>query len=88
MIAFIVSAARSRQLGGWWIAWLGIAGALAHGAAGPLVVIWEIEGARILFPMILFFALWCAIAAVWPSRTASASAAAAKREHLSEPSGL
>jgi hypothetical protein len=73
MTAFIVSAASSRQLGGWWIAWLGIAGALAHGAAGPLVVIWNIEGARILFPMVMFLALWCTLAACWPGRLAAVS---------------
>ena len=74
-IAFIVAAARDRVLGSWWIAWLGIAGALAHGAAGPLVVIWGVEWARELFPLIVLVAAWLVIAACWPARTPHASAA-------------
>ena len=70
---FIVSGARERVLGSWWIAWLGIAGGLAHGAAGPLVVIWEVEWARELFPLIVLFALWCVLAACWPARASGVS---------------
>jgi hypothetical protein len=67
LIGFIIAAARDRTLGSWWIAWLGVIGALAHGAAGPLVVIWEIEPARELFPLIVLVAIWSVMAACWPT---------------------
>jgi hypothetical protein len=70
-IGLIAAAARERHFGGWWIAWLGIAGAVAHGMAGPLVVLWNIAWARALFPLLLLFALWCILAACWPARSVS-----------------
>ena len=48
------------------VAWLGIVGALAHGASAPLAVGLEIPGARILFPFLILFALWCLLAGLWP----------------------
>ena len=72
---FVVVAAKDRALGSWWIAWLGIAGALAHGAAGPLVVIWEIDWARELFPLVVLVAIWFVIAACWPVRASRAGPA-------------
>jgi len=70
MVGFIAASARDRLLGSWWLAWLGIAGALAHGAAGPLVVIWELAWARALFPLITLVALWFVIAASLPASVA------------------
>lgn len=64
----IVATARDRTLGSPWIAWLGIVGALAHGAAAPLVVQFEVQWARILFPMVMLLALWMLLAAFWPRR--------------------
>lgn len=66
-IAFIVSGMRHRAVGSAWIAWLGIAGAAAHGLAALLAVALEIPGTSILFPMLMLFALWLALAALWPS---------------------
>jgi hypothetical protein len=33
----------------------------------------ELPGARILFALLMFFALWCALAALWPLKPRSAS---------------
>jgi hypothetical protein len=71
MVAMIVTAAKERMFGGWWIAWLGMAGAVAHGMAGPLVVLFEVEWARVLFPMLVLLAFWCILAACWPARAVS-----------------
>ncbi len=68
LAGFIIAGMRDRVLGSAWIAWLGILGVLAHGAAPPLVILLNIEGARILFPFIMGFALWLILAALWPLR--------------------
>jgi hypothetical protein len=67
-IGFIIATARERLFGPPWIAWLGVAGALAHGLSAPLVVGLGVEGARILFPLLMLFALWSILGAVWPVR--------------------
>jgi hypothetical protein len=72
---FIVGTARDRVLGSPWIAWLGVAGALAHGAAPPLVLLARLEGARVLFPMVMLLAAWLVLAALWPARAAAGAAA-------------
>ena len=56
------------MLGSWWIAWLGIIGAAAHGVAGPLAVIWNIQTE--LFALIVLLALWMVLAACRPARAA------------------
>lgn len=68
IIGFIIAGMRDHVIGSPWIGWLGIAGALANGAAQPLVVLLKIEGARILFPLLLLFALWLILAGLWPLR--------------------
>lgn len=68
IIWFIVVAGRARAAGSPWIGWLGILGATAHGLAAPLVAGLGLVTARILFPMLLLFALWLVLAAVWPAR--------------------
>lgn len=75
LIGFIVAAARERTLGSRWIAWIGVLGAAAHGAAPPLVLAVD-ERFRILFPMIVLVALWMLLAAVWPVRAAVPASAA------------
>ena len=65
---WILATARDRALASPWVAWLGILGALAHGAAPVLVVTFGIMEARILFPMVMLLALWMALAALWPLR--------------------
>jgi len=71
VIGLIVAAARERALGSPWIAWLGVAGAAAHGAATPLVVAAGLEQFRVLFPGIAAFGLWLLLAALWPARAAA-----------------
>src|SRR5205085_10937593 len=68
LAGFIIAGMRDRVLGSPWIAWLGIVGVLAHGVAPMLVILLNIEGARILFPFIMGFALWLILAALWPQR--------------------
>ena len=68
IIGFITAGMRDKVIGSPWIGWLGIAGALAHGAAPPLVIALNIEGARVLFPFLLLFALWLILAGLWPVR--------------------
>lgn len=70
LIGFIVATARDRSLGSPWIAWLGILGAAAHGAAPVLVVGLKIQQAAILFPLLMLLALWLALAALLPLRAA------------------
>lgn len=79
LAGFIVATARERTLASPWIAWLGLAGVVAHGAAPPLVLGAGWEWARIFFPMVMLFALWLVLAAVWPlrARVAGASSVAA-----------
>jgi hypothetical protein len=75
IIGFIAAAARERTLGSRWIAWIGVLGAAAHGAAPPLVVGLGDERFRILFPMVVLFALWMLLTALWPVRAAVPTAA-------------
>jgi hypothetical protein len=74
IIGFIVATARERTLGSRWIAWIGIVGAAAHGMAPPLVVGLGDERFRILFPMVVLFALWLLLAALWPQRAPAPAA--------------
>lgn len=64
---WILAGARDRVLGSVWIAWLGVVGALGWGAATPLVVVFDVDGAGILFPMVILLALWLILAAAWPA---------------------
>jgi hypothetical protein len=73
--AFILVAARERALGSIWIAPIGIIGALAHGAAGLLVVGFGITSAGIGFPMIMLVMVWAFIAALMPVRPAAVPSA-------------
>jgi len=62
LTGFIVAAARDRVLN-WWAGALGIIGVIGHGISAPLVVAFDIEAARVLFPMIVLVALWMLIVA-------------------------
>ncbi len=68
LAGFILATARERTLASPWIAWLGLIGVVAHGAAPPLVIGFGWTWARIFFPMVMLFALWLVLAAVWPLR--------------------
>jgi hypothetical protein len=66
VIGWILATSRDRVLASPWIAPLGIAGLVAHGAAAPLAVVLELEWARLLFPWVMLYAFWCVLAAAWP----------------------
>ncbi len=68
VIGLVLAGMRERSLGSPWIGWLGIVGAVAHGAVMPLVFLMGWMQFGILFPMILFLALWFILAGVWPAR--------------------
>ena len=68
MSGFIIVAARERALGALWMGWIGVIGALAHGAAGLLVVGFNSEVARLGFPLIMLVMIWALIAALMPRR--------------------
>jgi hypothetical protein len=75
---FVIAAARDRVLGSRWIAWLGVAGAVAHGAAAILVVGLGVPGAEILFPLLMLSAVWLVLAALWPVRAGTLGPAGAR----------
>jgi hypothetical protein len=68
MAGFILAGVRDRVLGSYWIAWIGVVGALAHGAAPPPVILGKVERASVLFPFLMLLALWLTLAALWPRR--------------------
>jgi hypothetical protein len=65
---FVIAAARDRVVGSRWIAWMGVAGGAAHGAAAILAVGLGVAGAEILFPLLMLCAVWLAFAGLWPVR--------------------
>lgn len=71
-IGLILASARDRAIASPWIAWLGILGAAAHGAAAPLVIVFDLP-VGILFPMLMLLGLWLVLAAAWPLRAAAPS---------------
>ncbi len=71
IVGLILATARERTLASPWIAWLGVFGAVAHGAAPPLVVGFGLGQFRILFPCVMLLALWFVLAAFWPRRAAA-----------------
>ncbi len=74
--ALVIAGARTRSLGTWWIAPLGILGALLPGLAAVLVIWVGLTGVGFLFAGIAIFGLWAIVAAVLPVRIAAASPAA------------
>lgn len=85
IVGLIVAAARERAAGSWWIAWLGIIGATAHGLAAPLVVLSGDTRFAILFPGIALLALWMVLASLWPVRARAAAPASAAAPSAPRP---
>lgn len=75
-IALVIAGARTRALGSWWIAPLGMLGALLPGLAGVLVIWMGATGVGALFAGIAIFGLWEIVAALLPVRVAAGSPAA------------
>jgi hypothetical protein len=75
-MALVIAGARTRTLGRWWIAPLGILGALLPGLAGVLVIWMGMGGVGVLFAGIALFGLWEIGAALLPVRVAAESPAA------------
>jgi len=76
--ALVIAGARTRTLGRWWIAPLGVLGALLPGLAGVLVIWMGATGVGFLFAGIALFGLWEIVAAVLPVRVAAGSPAASR----------
>jgi hypothetical protein len=79
VVGLIVAAARERVLGSRWIAWIGILGASAHGAAAPLRILTGYAPFSILFVGVVVLALWMALAGVWPVRAGAPARRVAPR---------
>jgi len=75
-MALVIAGARTRTLGRWWIAPLGVLGALLPGLAGILVIWMGATGVGVLFAGIALFGLWEIGAALLPVRVAAESPAA------------
>jgi hypothetical protein len=71
MSGLIVVAARTRELGTPLLAPLGIAGLVAQAIAVVLVAGFDMQAARIGFPMVMLFAIWTVVVSLMPSRTAT-----------------
>jgi hypothetical protein len=70
IIGFMLTASRERALGSPRITWLGVLGALGHGAAAPLAVVAKLAWAPLLFPLLTLLAIWMVLAALWPRAAA------------------
>lgn len=84
-IALVIAGARTRTLGAWWIAPLGILGALLPGLAGVLVIWMGATGVGVLFAGIAIFGLWEILAAVLPVRVAAGSPSAPQNASPNQP---
>lgn len=69
---FMIKGMRERAVGSPWIIWLGVIAAVCHALVMPLVYIFEVWWAPILFPTIMLLGLWLVLSAVWPARVALA----------------
>ena len=74
IVGLILATARDRSLASPWVAWIGVLGTLAWGAAAPLAILTDLEWVGYLFPGVLGLAVWLALAAFWPLRRFSAGA--------------
>jgi hypothetical protein len=77
---WVLATARERALASPWVAWLALVGLAAHGVAAPLVVGFGWVEARILFPFLMLFAIWCVLATFWPVRAGRAAGAATPQQ--------
>jgi len=74
IVGLILATARDRSLASPWVAWIGVLGTLAWGAAAPLAILTDLEWVGYLFPGVLGLAVWLVLAAFWPLRRFSAGA--------------
>jgi hypothetical protein len=73
LIGLIVAGVRDGVLGARWIAPLGIAGLAAHGLAPFVTIVVGMAWGPMLFPVVMLFALWLAMAGLWPVRAESSA---------------
>lgn len=69
MGGLIIVAGRTRELGNALIAPLGVAGLVAQAVAVVLVAVFDMQAARIGFPLVMLFAAWTVIASAMKSHT-------------------
>lgn len=76
VVGLALAGVRERTFGSPWIVWLGIAGAVGHGAVMWLVFVLELGRFTFLFPLVIVLALWFGLVGMWPlpgAATAEAS---------------
>jgi len=66
MGGFAIVAGRTRELGALWLAPLAILGLVAQAVAVLLVVGFDMQAARIGFPMVIAFAIWTVVVSLLP----------------------
>ena len=66
----LVVAAKERALGSPWISWLGVAGLVGNGLA-PALVLSGFEDARLLFRLLMLFAVSLILSGAWRVQPAS-----------------
>ena len=77
VVGLIVVAARDGVLGSPWISWLGVVGLVANGIA-PALVLAGFDDARLLFRLLMLFAVWLILSSLWGiGRTAERPASGA-----------
>ncbi len=67
VVGLIVVAARDGVLGSPWISWLGVVGLVGNGIA-PALVLSGVDNARLLFRLLILFAMWLVLSGMWGIR--------------------
>ena len=73
-MGLIVVAARDGVLGSPWISWLGVVGLVGNGIA-PALVLSDVANARLLFRLLMLFAMWLVLSGMWGIRRTAESPA-------------
>ena len=67
VVGLIIAGAKDGVLGSPWISWLGVGGLVANGIA-PVLGFLGVDNARLLFRLLMLFAVWLILSSVWGLR--------------------